>query len=107
MTSTSTDDLRCIVEGEEKLPDNIGAETICSAIRRAAAPVLQGGAVAPAAVSVSVHVRSASGLSATPTVGGKTLRERRVAISDRALNARTVEMLANAVADEISTVVKQ
>jgi hypothetical protein len=107
MTSIPPQQIRCLVQGEEKLPAEIEADAICSAIQRASAPVLQRTGLAPARVSVLVTVKSAFGLSATATVGGKTLREHNVAISDRPLNLRAVDMLANAVAAELSAVADQ
>lgn len=107
MTAIPAQELRCAVQGEEKLPAEIRAETICSAIQRAAAPVLQRTGLSPAAVSVLVKVRSEFGLSATVTVAGRAMREHNVAISDRPLNERAVDMLAKAVAAELSTVAQK
>lgn len=107
MTSTSPEQLRCVVEGGEMLPPEIGADEICSAIRLASEPVLSSAAISPAAVSVSVKVRSASAISATASFGGRQLRERNVATSNRPLTARAVDMLAKAVAEELSTVAQQ
>lgn len=107
MTRAPSEDLRCVVQGEEKLPPEIGAETICSAIKRAAAPVLQSAALSPAAVSVSVKVTSAHTLTAAATVGGRTLPEHNVATMDRPLTQRAVNTLANAVAAELSKAAQQ
>ena len=107
MNSTSTEQLRCVVQGEEQLPAELDVETICSAIRSASAPALASAAIPASAVSVLVEVRSGHGLSATATVSGTALRERHVATSNRPLNARAVKMLADAVAAELSTVKKR
>lgn len=107
MTSIPVQEIGCVVQGEEKLPSEIEADAICSAIRSASAPVLQRTGLSPTAVSVLVKIKSEFGLSATATVGGRALREHNVAISDRPLNMRAVDMLANAVAAELSTVVQQ
>lgn len=108
MSPTSTEQLRCVVQGEENLPAELGGgEAICSEIRRAAAPVLQSAAVSPAAVSVSVKVTSAHTLTAGGSVSGRPLQEQHVATSDRPLTSRAVGMLANAVAAELSKVAQQ
>lgn len=107
MTSTPSEQLRCIVQGADKLPEGIGAETICTAIRRATEPVLQRHGLSPDSVAVSVEVRSESGFSATPSVGGTALRERHVVTSNRPLTQSAVDMLARAVAAELSTVADQ
>lgn len=108
MNSTSTEQLRCVVQGEEKLPAEIGGGgAVCSAITRASAPVLQRGGVAPGTVSVSVEVISPYRISATPSVGGRTLPEQHVGISDRPLNARALDMLGQAIAAELSKLAQQ
>ena len=107
MTSTSTEELRCTVEGEDKLPGNIGAETICSAIRRAAAPALRSAALSPADVSVSVQVTSQHTLTGAATVGGTKLPENHVATMDRPLTERAVGMLADGIAAELSKLAPQ
>lgn len=107
MKSHPTEYPACVVQGEENLPPEIDAGAICSAIQRASAPVLQRTGLSSAAVSVLVKVKSKFALSATATVGGNALREHNVGISDRPLNQRAVDMLANAVAAELSTVSQQ
>lgn len=103
MSSTSIEQLRCIVRGQEKLAPELGGEAaICSAIRRTAAPVLQKAGIAPAAVSISVEVRSQYTISAVASVGSITLPAQYVAASDRPLQARSIEMLAEGVALELS-----
>lgn len=103
MSSTSAEQLRCIVQGEEKLPAEVGGEAaVCSAIERAAAPALQSAGLSPAAVSISVEVKSQYRISAVPAVGGRSLPEQHVGISDRPLNARAIDMLANAIAAELA-----
>lgn len=103
MNSTSSDALHCAVEGAEKLPPELGGSAaICSAITKAAAPVLNSRRVGAEAVSVVVNVQSASAISAATSVAGKSLPEQKVAISDRTLNARAIDMLANAIAAELA-----
>ena len=103
MSSTSTEQLRCVVQGVEKLPPELGGEAaVCSAIERAAAPELLRAGIAPAAVSVSVQVLSQHRISAIATVDGRSLPEQHVARSDRPLNTRTIDMLAEGVALELS-----
>lgn len=102
MSPTSSQQLRCVVQGEEKLPPELGgADAVCSAIERASAPVLQRSGANPS-VSVNVQVLSAFAASAVVTVGAERLPEQRVDISDRPLNARTIDMLARAVAAQLS-----
>lgn len=103
MNSTSSEQLHCVVRGEERLPPDVGgAEAVCSAIKRASAPVLQRAGASPASVSITVDVQSAFTISAVTTVGGRALPVQRVDISDRPLNRRTIDMLAQAVAAELS-----
>lgn len=103
MTSTGGNDIRCTVEGGDKLPPGLGGgEAICRAISRAALPALQRAGIAPSAVAVAVRVKSDSRMSAVASVNDKPLAEQNVATSDRALNAGAVTMLADAVAAELS-----
>ena len=99
MTTDSQSQIRCTVEGEAKLPPEIGgADAVCGAIVRAALPVIQRAGIAPETIGVSVRVKSDSRISAVPSIGGKALPEQNVAISDRTLNQRSIAMLADAVA---------
>lgn len=103
MSSTSTGQLRCVVQGEDLLPPELGGQAaVCSAIQQAATPVLQRAGIAPAAVSVSVQVTSQSTISATASVGGTSRPEQHVATSDRLLNPGAIDMLARAVASDLS-----
>lgn len=103
MTRPSTGQLRCVVQGEEKLPADIGGESgICSAMESAALPVLQQAGIALSAVTISVHVRSLHTVSATATVNGKSLAEQHVASSDQPLAAKSIAMLADGVARELA-----
>lgn len=108
MSSTSTEQLRCAVQGEEKLPPEVGGEgAVCSAMKRAVEPVLQQSGVSAAVVSVSVEVKSEYRISAIASVGGRALPEQHVASTDRVLNPRAIDMLARAVASELSKLQQQ
>jgi hypothetical protein len=88
----------CQVIGSEKLPAETGGIAgICSVIERTIA------AQAPnVAYSVKVEVVSASKLTATLIVRGKTLPEQRFAVMDRRLNASAIEHFANGLATEVA-----
>ena len=87
---------RCTVSGAEKLLDGIGgADAICSAIheadRRRAAGV---------DYAVEVRVEAASMLSARITLNdGRTLPEQKLVVSDRSLNAGSIERFAASIAE--------
>ena len=104
MNSISAGGLRCAVEGEEKLPTELGGEpAICAAIAEAALPELERAGIAPDSVAVTVSVGSPFLMSAAVSVGDRTLPDQKVGISDRPLNARAVKMLADAVARALAT----
>ncbi len=103
MASTSPQKISCAVQGEDKLPPGLGGQAeVCSAVARAALPALERAGIAPAALAVTVKVTSGHSLSAVAVVNGRALPEQKVGVSDRALNARAVEMLAAALAGEIA-----
>jgi hypothetical protein len=103
MNSTPSQSFRCVVEGAERLPPGLGGgDAVCSAVAKAATPVLERNGVDAGAVSVVITVQSASAISAATSVAGKSLPEQKVAISDRSLNPRAIDMLANAVAAELA-----
>lgn len=101
---TTTDTVHCSVERAEKLPAGLTDSSICNAVRTAAAPALAHGGHSPAALSVRITVESETKLVGTATLSGKALPEHRIGISDRGLNARAVDMLANAIAADIASV---
>ena len=104
MTSTTGQTIACTVEGADKLPDGLGGEQgVCAAIAEAAIPAARKAGVAPAAVSVSVRVKSRSQISAVVTAAGRPRPEQTVASSDRVLNSAAIRMLARAVATSISS----
>ena len=103
MSSVSNEGFQCTVEGTENLPAELGGEAgVCAAIQRVALPQLQKSGIAPDSVAVRVLVKSKYMFSAVVFVKGQPRPERNVAISDRPLNSRAVEMLANAVAGELA-----
>ena len=103
MNSISTDGLRCVVHGEEKLPAEIGGEpAICAAIADAALPALRRAGISPQSIAVTVTIGSPFLMSAVASVDDRTLPEQKVGISDRQLNALAVQMLADAVARELA-----
>lgn len=104
MNSVSTHGLRCAVEGEEKLPAEIGGEpAVCAAIAGAALPALERAGIAPGSLAVRVKVASPYLMSAVASIDGRALPEQKVGISDRPLNARAVQMLADALAGELAS----
>jgi hypothetical protein len=105
MNSVSQSGLRCVVDGEEKLPPEVGGPVrLCAAIERAALPQLQNAGIAPVTVAVRVTVKSSSRISAVASIGDRALPEQNVGISDRPLNVRAVDMLAQAVAGQLAKV---
>ena len=103
MKSASHEGIRCTVEGEGKLPSELGGQAaICSAIASAVLPQLQGAGIAPDAVEVQVFVKSKYMFSAVVSVNGVPRPEQTVGVTDRALNERAVQMLAQAVAGELA-----
>lgn len=99
MNSVSAKAVRCAVEGEQKLPPEIGGKAaVCAAIAGAAMPELERAGISPQSVAVTVTVRSPHFISAVASVDGRALPEQKVGTSDRPLNALAVRMLADAVA---------
>ena len=107
MNGVSADGLRCAIEGEDQLPAETGGEAgVCAAVARAVLPEIERAGIAPASVSVTVTVASPYAMAATASVGGRALPEQKVGISDRPLNARAVQMLADALARELASLGK-
>lgn len=103
MNSVSTHGIRCDVQGEDKLPAEIGGEAaVCAAIADAAIPELQRVGVPPESVAVTVHVISTQTMSAVASVNERALRVQKVGVMDRPLNERAVKMLAQAVAGDLA-----
>lgn len=103
MNRTPGEGIRCTVAGEEMLAQELGGEkAVCSAIERAAAPALQRSGIPAAEVAVSVRVATPYAITATVSVRGKTFPEQRIDISDRPLNQRSIDMLGQAVASQLS-----
>lgn len=101
MTNLNPAAVECSVLDAGKLPAGLDAGAICAAIRAAVQPALAASATSRGALSVKVTVVSESKMVAVATFGGKALPEHHVASSDRPLNARTVDMLAEAIAADI------
>ncbi len=103
MSPTSDRPIQCAVEGADKLPAEIGGEpAICATIAAAVLPALERSGVSPSAVSLSVRVKSDSHISTVASISGTRLAEQNVAISDRALTSGAIDMLAQALAAELS-----
>lgn len=88
----------CRVVGTEKLPPETGGMAgICAAVEQAVA------ARAPnVAYSAEVKVISASKLTASLIVNGKSLPEQRFAVMDRRLNASAIQHFAEGLATEVA-----
>lgn len=88
----------CRIVGAEKLPPETGGTAgICSAVEHAVE------ARAPnVAYSAEVNVVSASRLTASLIVNGKSLPEQRFAVMDRRLNASAIQHFAEGLATEIA-----
>ncbi|MDQ3246908.1 MAG: hypothetical protein M3Q52_08485 [Pseudomonadota bacterium] len=100
MTTSPGPDVRCSVVGAEKLPAEVGgADAVCAAVRGA----LQGSTLAKGA-TVTVKIRSSySAAASMTTAAGRELPEVNVAISDRALNQRSIAMLAEGIARQVNS----
>jgi hypothetical protein len=99
MDQRSAERPQCLVRGAEKLPAEVGGgNAICSAIVAATR------ATAPGAdYKVEVEVESASALVARVTLkDGRTLAEQRLTVSDRQLNAGSIERFAAAIAGAVA-----
>jgi len=100
MTNASSAAPHCTVGGPEALVSALGgADAVCAMIA---------GATAGSGPQATVHVEllNAHAAVAQATVAGRKLPERRIDVSDRALNRRAIESLAKAVAaqlDEVKT----
>ena len=102
MGTTANPDIRCTVVGGEVLPSELGgSDAVCATIERAAAPAMQRAGLPASSLSVAIAVKSPSRISAAVSVADRVLPEQHVGIADRPLNARAIEMLANAVAAQI------
>jgi len=95
--------VHCSVDQAGKLPSGLTASGVCATIRRVVAPSLEQAGFTASALSVKIIVESETKLVAATTLAGKALPEHRVAISDRTLNARAVDMLAQAIAAEVAS----
>lgn len=103
MNRTPGEGIRCTVAGDEMLAQELGGgPAICFAIERAAGPVLQRSGIPPSEVTVSVRVATPYAITATVSVQGKAFPEQRIDISDRPLNQRSIDMLGQAVASQLS-----
>ena len=102
MSRNDQSQIRCTVAGAEHLPPELaGSDEVCRSIVNAATPVLRENGIAPSQVTVNVTVRSDHLISAVASAGSATIAEQNVGIADRTLNARAIEMLAQAVATQL------
>lgn len=102
MSRADKGQIRCTVEGGEKLPAEVaGPDAVCAAIERAVLPVLERSGMAASNISVAVTVKSDNRIAAVASAGERTMPEQNVGITDRKLNGRAVEMLAQAIAVQL------
>lgn len=99
MTQPDTRPEPCRVVGGDKLPAEVGGgKAICGAIQSAARSQAPG-----VSFTVEVVILSPSALAATVRLAdGRTLPERRMAVSDRLLNSASIGRFAAAIAAEIA-----
>ena len=86
----------CIVTGGDKLPAETGPDAICDAVRSAISS-----SSARSGFKVEVVVTSASSLTARILVGGRTLPEEHMAVSDRALTKGSIDRFAKRIAEVV------
>jgi hypothetical protein len=87
----------CIVSGGDKLPAETGPEAICDAVRGA----ILNSSAGPG-FKVEVVVTSASSLTARILVGGKTLPDEHMAVSDRGLTKGSIDRFAKRIAEVVA-----
>jgi hypothetical protein len=92
----------CTVVGAEKLPAEAGdAKALCATIEAAVT------AQAPDShYNAQITVVSKSVLSANITVAGRVLPERKLAVTDRDLNAGSISRFAKAIAEDVAKATK-
>lgn len=88
----------CTVSGGDKLPAETGPAAICDAVQSALS-----GKTAGSGVKVEVLVTSASSLTAKIMVGGKSLPDEHMAVSDRTLTKGSIDRFAQRIAEVVAT----
>jgi hypothetical protein len=95
--------IRCSVDLAANLPREIGGpDAVCAAISEAALPALRRAGIPASAMSVKVRVVSDHRISGVASLDGRDLPEHVIDVADRSLNRRAIEMLAAAMAAEVS-----
>ena len=103
MASTRAETIGCSVQQAANLPAEIGGpDAVCAAITEATRPALQRAGISASQLSVQVRVVSDHRIAAVASLGGRQLPEHVVDVADRTLNRRAIEMLAAAMAAEVS-----
>jgi len=103
MASTRPETIRCSVQLATNLPAEIGGpDAVCAAVNQAALPVLKRAGIDASAMSVEVRVVSNHRIAAVASLSGRQLPEHVIDVADRTLNRRAIEMLAAAMAAEVS-----
>lgn len=99
MTQSAARPDHCQVIGGDKLPAEVGgANAVCAMIEAAIREKAPG-----RNYGIRVDVLSPSSLAATVSLmGGPTLPEQKMAVSDRKLNRESVERFAAAIADAVA-----
>lgn len=103
MQSREQQSIVCSVEASTKAPPELQQEgAICGPIARAAEAAARDSGLAAGTISVKVEVLSPFSIAATTSVEGRALPTQRVDVSDRALGASSIEMLARGVALQLA-----
>jgi hypothetical protein len=103
MASTRPETIRCSVKLATNLPAEIGGpDAVCAAITEATLPAMQRAGIDASKLSVEVRVVSNHRIAAAATLSGRQLPEHVIDVADRSLNRRAIDMLAAAMAAEVS-----
>lgn len=103
MARSSAESPSCVVIGAGNLPAGLSSDGICSAIRAALKDKSPG-----TAYSVEVRVVTASSLAARIMLDdGRSLPEQKMAVSDRELNAGSIDRFAAAIAEAVGSSARQ
>jgi len=103
MASSRAETIHCSVEQGSNLPTEIGgADAVCAAIAQATLPVMQRLGIDASQLAVGVRVVSNHRIAAVASLSGRQLPEHVIDVADRTLNRRAIEMLAAAMAAEVS-----
>jgi hypothetical protein len=102
MQPAANPDVRCSLEQSANLPPALRQEEqICGPVSRALAAAAAASGVRADAVAVRVRAVTPQMLTASVSVDGADMPEQSLRISDRALNARSIERFADGLGRQL------